>query len=176
MLEMSTPNLTRALQAQGLKLRRARLAVCRVLGETDAHFTVAEVHRRARRTDGRIGLASVYRIMDVLERLGLVNHVHMDHRHRHYATATDGHCHHLVCRTCGVVVEFSDCHADAMIRVLARRTKFRIEAHCMDFFGQCPTCLRRSARGSRSLLRSRRGGRDARPEPGAAAHVLGHTK
>jgi Fe2+ or Zn2+ uptake regulation protein len=173
---MSTPNLTRALRAQGLKLTRARLAVCRVLAETDAHLKVAEVHRRARQIDGRIGLASVYRTMVVLEQLGLVKHVHVDHRHRHYATTADGHCHHLVCRTCGVVVEFSDCHADAVIRVLARRTKFRIEAHCMDFFGQCPTCLHRSARGSRSLLRGRPGGRGARPEPGAAAHGLEHIR
>ena len=142
---MPVTRLTRALQAQGLKLTRARLAVCRVLTETTEHLKVAEVHRRARRIDGRIGLASVYRTMDVLERLKLVKHVHMDHRHRHYATATDGHCHHLVvCRTCGVVVEFSDCQADAMVRVLARRTKFRIEGHSMDFFGQCPACLRRS--------------------------------
>ncbi len=142
---MSTASLTRALQAEGLKLTHARLAVCRVLAETVEHLKVAEVHRRARRIDGRIGLASVYRIMDVLERLSLVKHVHMDHRHRHYATATDGHCHHLVCRTCGMVVEFSDCQADAMIRVLARRTKFRIDGHCMDFFGQCPQCRRGTA-------------------------------
>jgi Fur family ferric uptake transcriptional regulator len=142
---MPVTRLTRSLQTQGLRLTRARLAVCRVLTETTEHLKVAEVHRRARRIDGRIGLASVYRAMDVLERLKLVRHVHVDHRHRYYATAADGHCHHLVvCRTCGVVVEFSDCQADAMVRVLARRTKFRIEGHSMDFFGQCPACLHRA--------------------------------
>ncbi len=173
---MSTTGLTRALQDQGLKLTHARLAVCRVLAETAAHLKVAEVHRRARRIDGRIGLASVYRIMDVLERLGLVKHVHMDHRHRHYATATDGHCHHLVCRSCGMVVEFSDCQADAMSRVLARRTKFRIEAHCMDFFGQCPACLRRSAPPSRPPRRGRPGGGGPRPGPRGAARPPGDTR
>ena len=152
---MPETGLTRALHAQGLKLTRARLAICRVLAETTEHLKVAEVHRRARRIDSRIGLASVYRTMDVLERLTLVKHVHMNHRHRHYATATEGHCHHLVCRTCGVVVQFSDCQAEAMVRVLTRRTKFRIEGHCMDFFGQCPACLRRPARASQSPVRGR---------------------
>lgn len=151
---MSVTTLMRAFRTQGLKLTRSRLAVWRVLTDTTEHLKVAEVLRRARRIDGRIGLASVYRTMDLLERLRLVKHVHLDHRHRHYATATDGHCHHLVCRTCGVVVEFSDCQADAMVRVLARRTKFRIEGHCMDFFGQCPACLRRSACNSRSSVRA----------------------
>lgn len=169
---MPETRLTRALQAQGLKLTRARLAICRVLAETTEHLKVAEVHRRARRIDSRIGLASVYRTMDVLERLTLVKHVHMDHRHRHYATATEGHCHHLVCRTCGVVVQFSDCHADAVVRVLARRTKFRIEGHSMDFFGQCPACLRGSAPASGSPVRGRPDRRAPRPKPRAAAHAM----
>jgi hypothetical protein len=42
-------------------------------------------------------------------------------------------------------VEFLDCQADILVRVLTRRTKFRIDGHCMDFFGECPTCLRREA-------------------------------
>jgi len=169
---MPVTRLTRALQVQGLRLTRARLAVCRVLAEATEHLKVAEVHRRARRIDGRIGLASVYRTMGVLERLTLVKHVHMDHRHRHYATATEGHCHHLVCRTCGVVVEFSDCQADAMVKVLVRRTKFRIEGHSMDFFGQCPACVRGSAPASRSPVRGRPERRAPRPKPRAAAHAM----
>jgi Fur family transcriptional regulator, ferric uptake regulator len=162
---MTVTTLTRAFQAQGLKLTHSRLAVWRVLTNTTEHLKVAEVHRRARRIDSSIGLASVYRTMDLLERLQLVKHVHLDHRHRHYATATDGHCHHLACRTCGVVVEFSDCQADAMVRVLARRTKFRIEGHCMDFVGQCPACLRRSARTSRSSVRAPHTYRALSPAP-----------
>jgi hypothetical protein len=64
-----------------------------------------------------------------------------------------------------VVVEFSDCQADAMVRVLARRTKFRIEGHCMDFFGQCPACLRRSACTPRSSVLAPLTHRALRPSP-----------
>src|SRR5512137_980606 len=120
---LATP-LTRALQAQGLKLTRARLAVLQVLTATTEHLKVAEVHRRARRIDKQIGLASVYRTMSLLTGLNLVKHVHMDHRHRHYARATERHCHHIVCTTCGAAVEFLDCQADILVRVLTRRTKF----------------------------------------------------
>lgn len=141
---MDANKLAQLLKKRGLKLTRSRLAVLQVLTDTSEHLKVAEVHRRARRIDGRIGLASVYRTMDLLARLQLVKHVHMDHRHRHYARATDGHCHHLVCRGCGLVVEFSDCQADRLVRILTRRTRFRIEEHCIDFFGQCPDCRRRA--------------------------------
>jgi len=106
-------------------------------------------------------------------KLELVKHVHMDHRHRHYAPTMDGHCHHLVCRTCGVVVEFSDCRAGSLVRVLARRTKFRIEGHCMDFFGQCPGCLRRSADTSPRLARGRYKHCAPRPALGRRSHPKG---
>jgi Fur family ferric uptake transcriptional regulator len=141
---MDAKNLAQSLRRRGLKLTRSRLAVLQVLADTSEHLKVAEVHQRARRIDGRIGLASVYRTMDLLARLQLIKHVHMDHRHRHYACATVRHCHHLVCRDCGLVVEFSDCQADRLVRTLTRRTRFRIEEHCMDFFGRCPDCRRRA--------------------------------
>jgi len=147
---MASETLARSLQERGMKLTRSRLAVLQVLTDTAEHLKVAEVYRRARQIEGRIGLASVYRTMDLLARLQLVKHVHMDHRHRHYARAADGHCHHLVCRSCGLVVEFSDCQADQVVRTLTRRTRFRIEGHCMDFFGQCPDCRRRAGASGRS--------------------------
>ena len=135
-------SLHAALQRQGIRLTRPRAAVLQVLEGTAEHLKVAEVHRRAMQIAPRIGLASVYRTMDLLARLRLVKHVHLDHRHRHYAPVTDAHCHHLVCNTCGSVVEFSDCRADGLTRILSRRTRYRIDGHCMDFFGQCPKCQR----------------------------------
>ena len=150
---MKASDLKNALHSQGLKLTRSRLAVLQVLAATSEHLKVAEVHRRAREIDGRIGLASVYRTMELLARLRLVKHVHVEHRHRHYARIREHHGHHLVCNGCGLVVEFSDCQLERLTRALARRTKFRIEGHCMEFFGQCRECRRRpeasSPRGRR---------------------------
>ncbi len=141
---MST--LKKALQDRGLRATRTRLIVLEVLTRSTEHLKVAEVHRRARQIDGRVGLASVYRTMELLSRLQLVKHVHVDHRHRHYARISERHGHHLVCNGCGLVVEFNDCQLEHMTRTLARRTKFRIEGHCMDFFGQCQDCSRRGSK------------------------------
>jgi len=139
---MST--LKKALQDRGLRATRTRLIVLEVLARSTEHLKVAEVHRRARQIDGRVGLASVYRTMELLSRLQLVKHVHVDHRHRHYARISERHGHHLVCNGCGLVVEFNDCQLERLTRALARRTKFRIEGHCMDFFGQCRDCCRQA--------------------------------
>src|SRR3990167_2695546 len=106
---MQAAELKKALHDQGLKLTRSRLTVLQVLAATSAHLKVAEVHRRAREIDGRIGLASVYRTMELLARLRLVKDVHVEPRPRHYARIREHHGHHLVCNGCGLVVEFSDC-------------------------------------------------------------------
>jgi Fur family ferric uptake transcriptional regulator len=135
--------LQQALQKNGLRLTRSRAAVVQVLAASSEHLKVAEVHRRAREIDGRIGLASVYRTMDLLERLRLVRHVHVEHRHRHYARINGRHGHHLVCNGCGLIVEFSDCRLEPLTRALARRTRFRIEGHCVEFFGRCQKCRRK---------------------------------
>jgi len=135
-------SLARALQQQGLKLTRSRRAVLQVIAEASDHLTVAEAHRRALTIDPAIGLASVYRTMELLERLGMVRHVNMNHRHRHYAPAADGHGHHLVCNGCGRVVEFSDCQVEQLAKTLARRTRFVIEGHSIELYGRCPDCRR----------------------------------
>ncbi|MFI5342533.1 MAG: Fur family transcriptional regulator, partial [Candidatus Methylomirabilales bacterium] len=133
-----------ALHDRGLRLTRSRLAVLQVLSASAEHLKVAEVHRRARQIDGRIGLASVYRTMELLAQMGLVKHVHLDHRHRHYASTTEDHSHHLVCTGCGLAVEFSDCRLERLTQTIARRTDFKIEGHCMEFFGRCAKCRQRS--------------------------------
>jgi len=148
---MHTPELGHALHERGLKLTRSRLAVLEVLATTTEHLKVAEVHRRARLIDPEVGLASVYRTMDLLERLHLIKHIHVEHRHRHYARISAHHGHHLVCNGCGLVVEFNDCRLEPLTRTLARRTKFHIEGHCVEFFGRCQKCRNRSGpRSSRT--------------------------
>jgi Fur family ferric uptake transcriptional regulator len=142
---MPRSELTKVLHNQGLRLTRSRRAVLEVLAASSEHLKVAEVHRRARMIDPQVGLASVYRTMDLLERLRLVKHVHMEHRHRHYARITGHHGHYLVCNGCGLVIEFSDCQLERLTRTLVRRTKFQIEGHCVEFFGQCRKCRMRSS-------------------------------
>ena len=137
---MSPALLRQLFHNRGLKLTRSRQAVLEVLTSTSGHLKVAEVHRRARRLDPGIGLASVYRTLDLLARLQLVKPLHTEHRHRHYVRANGQHGHHLVCTGCGLAVEFADCQLERLMQTLARRTRFRIDGHFMEFFGRCAKC------------------------------------
>ena len=154
---MSPLSMSQALRNRGHKLTLARHAVLQVLGSASDHLRVTEVHRRARRIVPRIGLASVYRTMELLARLKLVRPVHMEHRHRHYARIDKVHGHHLVCDGCGLVVEFSDCRVGGLARSLAKRTRFLIDDHSIELYGRCPKC-RGSSRTAHSTLARRPGG------------------
>jgi Fe2+ or Zn2+ uptake regulation protein len=151
-LRVATNTLQRAFRAQGLRLTHSRRAILQVVATTTAHLQIAEVHRQAARIAPGIGLASVYRTIDLLDRLGLVKRVHIGHRHRHYAPAIEEHGHHLVCSGCGRVVEFSDCRVEGLARVLARRTRFVIEGHSIELYGRCPDCRASRRRSQRSAV------------------------
>ena len=137
---MTTRMMGQALRQRGLKLTQARQAVLQVLGTAAGHLRVSEVHQRARRIAPAIGLASVYRAMELLARLHLIRPVHIEHRHRHYACVEAVHGHHLVCTGCSRVIEFSDCRVDRLAGGLAKRTGFRIDDHSIELYGRCPTC------------------------------------
>jgi Fe2+ or Zn2+ uptake regulation protein len=151
---MAANTLQRAFRAQGLRLTQPRRAIFQIVATSGEHLQVAEVHRRASRLAPGIGLASVYRTIDLLNRLGLVKRVHVDHRHRHYASATEDHGHHLVCNGCGRVVEFSDCQVERLAKILARRTRFVIEGHSIELYGRCPDCRTSNRRSRRQPGRS----------------------
>ena len=145
---MSSASLQQALRNHGFKLTRARRALLQVLGQASVHLKAADLHRAVRAIDPSVGLASVYRTLNLLSRLGLLRLVHTNHRHRHYAQATHEHAHHLLCNDCGRVVEFSDCQVERLIKTLARRTRFVIEEHSIELYGRCPDCRRALDHGS----------------------------
>ena len=88
---------------------------------------------RTRLRAGRrpVARASIYRILDELERLHLVQHVQVGHDMARYEPVRggDGHHHHLVCDSCGAVTPFTDEGLEAAIRKLSRRLPMRVDDH-----------------------------------------------
>lgn len=130
------------------KLTRPRLAILDILAEGDHHLTPAEVHRRARRRWPHLGLATVYRTLDLLTNLGYVQRVHFEGGCHSYAATARAHAHQLVCTDCGRAQEFADCDLDPLIVGLQDKTGYQINVHVLELMGRCPKC--------QSRIRSRR--------------------
>ena len=101
-------------------------------------FTLVELYDRARETEPTLGLATVYRTIELLRRTGSIRPLVTDGRPT-YVRCHAGHHHHLVCTSCGGVEETELCAAPSAAE-LRRRHGFRAEAHQVDIYGTCGRC------------------------------------
>ena len=137
---MSTPNLfVERLRDAGYKITPPRLAVLQVIEEEGEHLDPAQILRRAQSIHPDIGRATVYRTLELLTQLNIVRPIYVGEHGPTYIRAEGGH-HHLVCSTCGVVIDFDQCMAGDMTRELAERFGFQIQSHLLEFYGLCAGC------------------------------------
>jgi Fur family ferric uptake transcriptional regulator len=132
--------LAKELKARSLRMTQARRAVLEVMLREQTHLSPSQIFERARRLYSSLGLVTVYRTIDLLEQLGLVQRVHTGLGCRSYARARRGHSHSLICRDCGRVEEFSECALDGTLRALEQKTGFTVERHWLELVGRCPAC------------------------------------
>jgi Fur family ferric uptake transcriptional regulator len=125
------------LEMRGHRVTASRRRVLdAVLAQRTPHFTVDDV-LHATRTVGR---ATVFRTMKLLTDLNVLCRVLLEDGALRYRLSTRGHHHHLVCRECGRVEDFSMCDVGALVRELARATDYEIEGHWLEVYGRCETC------------------------------------
>lgn len=106
--------------------------------ELEGSWAVLDVFDRARRREPGLGLATVYRTIELLARAGSVRPLAVEGKPR-YVRCHAGHHHHLVCVSCGAVEETDLCAAPPAAE-LARRYGFAAESHEVDFYGRCARC------------------------------------
>ena len=121
-----------------VRLTPQRQAVLDLIAEGEGSFTAAEIFQAVRRRKSRVGLATVYRTVDLLRRTGSVRPLVGDPRPA-YVRCEPGHHHHLVCLTCGSVEETELCGAPSSAE-LRRRYGFRAETHELEVYGTCRSC------------------------------------
>lgn len=138
---MRTKNAPRVLSRHGYKLTPQRLAVLDVISRSGEHLTPAAIYNKVR---PGVGLTSVYRTLDILTRLKLIDRVHLGAGCRSYAVRGEGHRHNLICTQCGRVVEFEGCELDELTRRLSRKTGFQIQGHLLQFVGRCRDCQKKT--------------------------------
>ena len=111
------------------------------LGETGEAFSVETLLEELRRSDSGIGRATVYRTIEKLAQLKVLDRIDFADGSRGYRLCgTKGHHHHLTCRACHRVVEFELCLPQAKIDAIGRREGFTIEDHEISLYGLCDAC------------------------------------
>jgi Fur family ferric uptake transcriptional regulator len=134
-------NWFEAMQKSGCRLTAPRRAVVETLVENTRALTPVEVYNSARKDCPGLGLVSVYRTLEKLEQLGLVQRVHQTKSCQAFVRAGDGHQHLLICTQCGKTAMFEGDQLDPLFNVVSNKTGFKVESHWLQVYGLCSSCL-----------------------------------
>ena len=110
------------------------------LAQSGADFTIDDLWQTLRREEPHVGWATVYRSVEKLVTLGLLDRIEFADGTHHYRVCGGEHHHHLTCTDCHRVVEVDIClHVD-QFNSIGDQTDFAIEGHSLTLFGRCSDC------------------------------------
>jgi len=137
------------------RLTKPRQAILGILHRGRKHLSAEEIRRQVSRISPTVGLATIYRNLELLVRIGLVWKFEAGDNKSVYEIAKrpgERHHHHLICTRCNTVIDYEDTIDNEKDFVkqreknLSRKYNFRIENHSIDFFGLCDKCKNKDGR------------------------------
>jgi Fur family ferric uptake transcriptional regulator len=146
------------LRSHRLRLTRERLEILSAVLASDKHFDAEDLFARLGRRRPPVSRATIYRTLTLLEQCGVLRRSLLGGDRRLYERAIErGHHDHIVCASCGRIVEFFDSRLEALQERIALRRGFRINRHVHELFGTCKECraARRRALAENGRRRSR---------------------
>ncbi len=145
-----TEVLVQALRRAGLRLTPQRLAICRLLAETDQHPTAQMIYEQLRPEFPSLSLATVYNTLDTLVRLGVINALGgAGDDAVHYDADTSPHV-NLACIACHRVTDLPSQYVEALEREVAATSGYHLLGARVLYYGLCPACQRREEATGRS--------------------------
>ena len=129
------------LRINGLLYSKQRVQILDIFLKTEKHLAINELYDLVRKKNTQIGLATVYRTMELLCDAGLARKLdfgkggkYYEHKYKHK------HHHHLICLECGRIIEITSSKLEQVQRQLAKKHGFTIARDTMKIFGTCKTC------------------------------------
>ena len=134
--------LKKIVKQKGLKYTEQREIVLSVLLHAKDHLSAEEVYNEIKREhqDSNIGIATVYRALSFLEEVDLIASITFGTDGKKYESNAKSHHDHLICTSCGKIIEFMDEEIEKRQEKIAKKNKFKITSHSMQLYGTCETC------------------------------------
>jgi Fur family transcriptional regulator, ferric uptake regulator len=148
MLLFSRCELLNEIEARGIRLTAQRRALIETIQEATAHLDVESLLVQARRREPNINRATVYRTIDLLKSLGMIDELDLMHLNgeKHYYEARTRRSHlHLACFGCGTVLEFASPTFDQLKEEIAATNQFEIQVMRMEVGGLCGVCAAKNS-------------------------------
>ncbi|MEJ9211346.1 Fur family transcriptional regulator [Bacillus smithii] len=152
-MESRIERIKKQLHSASYKLTPQREATVRVLLENEAdHLSAEDVYLLVKEKSPEIGLATVYRTLELLTELKVVDKINFGDGVSRYDLRQEGAAHfhhHLVCIECGAVDEIQEDLLEEVEAIVEKRWKFKIKDHRLTFHGICHRCQEKTEKENR---------------------------
>ncbi|MBM4122026.1 MAG: transcriptional repressor [Nitrospira sp.] len=122
-----------------LKLTRQRELILAMFLKME-HISAEQMYRLLAKKDPHIGLATIYRTLNLFCEAGLAQARHFGTQTQFDNVSHKGHHDHLICTGCGKIVEFENCDIERLQEEVAKRNGFTIKTHKLELYGLCAAC------------------------------------
>ncbi|HOJ30561.1 MAG TPA: Fur family transcriptional regulator [bacterium] len=140
-------------RGHGLRCTLPRDVILNFLLNTEEHLSAEDIYIHIHKKHPDIGLTTVYRTLEVLNRMGIIEKFDFGDRRARYEVVhhvhDKGHHHHIVCKTCGRIQDYQDFMEEEtqlikkIEKKLEQKHNFNITGHMIQFYGLCPECSKK---------------------------------
>ncbi|VBB06037.1 ferric-uptake regulator [Lucifera butyrica] len=146
-MSINMTDLREKFRERQYKLTPQRQTILQIfVDHPDKHLSAEDVYDILRQHASDIGLATVYRTLELLSDLDILQKMEFGdgcNRYELNQNNTLHHHHHLICIACGLVKEFEDDLLETLETVIARKSNFTITDHQVKFYGYCQECQKK---------------------------------
>jgi len=139
-------NARRILNSSSQRVTAQRALLLELLRHSSGHVDADELYRRARKKNSRISLSTVYRNLQLFKKLELIEEHHFDEEHHHYEVKSGTEHQHLLCTSCGKVVEFACPVSRKLRRDIGKQYDFDITGVEVRMTGLCSSCRNKESK------------------------------
>jgi Fur family peroxide stress response transcriptional regulator len=141
--QKSLTSIIESLRNKGYKATPQRIAICRFALSSREHPSVQRIYREVKKTHPTVSLATVYKTLQILKELGLVQQLDFPKDQTRYDTYSEPHI-NLVCLRCGNIQDLDDNDARELLTRVAATAKFALTGQRLDVYGICQRCQSRT--------------------------------
>lgn len=137
------------LGQEGYRITRPRRAILDIIAESSRPLTPVEIYDLAREDNPGIGLVTIYRTIEKLEELRLVDHVHHLGECQTVFRSPDQHQHLLICTGCGRSRYFDGLEVEEQFNKIGEKFGYQVTGHWLQLAGLCEECQKSISQGKK---------------------------
>lgn len=128
------------LKSLDLKITEPRKALLEILSQSSKPLDAEDIKKGLKKKNISADQATIYRILKTFSEKNIVHKIALEEGKSHYELTDRPHHHHIVCTSCGTILDIEECGIESIEREIEKKTGFTVLSHSFELFGKCLKC------------------------------------